>query len=74
MYMLQVWSNGLYKPTPHRVINADPYRSRVSIPFFYEPCYEAIVDPPVELASQGTQRYAYCSLWTNTNGFKCTAS
>lgn len=54
--MLKVWSNGMYKPTPHRVINADPSRSRVSIPFFYEPCYEAIVEPPVELASKQTQR------------------
>ncbi|DBA89756.1 TPA: hypothetical protein ACH3X2_004633 [Trebouxia sp. C0005] len=50
--MLKVWSNGLYKPTPHRVINADPSQSRVSIPFFYEPCYEAIVEPPVALLNK----------------------
>lgn len=49
---LQVWSNGLYKPTPHRVINADPSESRVSIPFFYEPCYEAIVEPPIALVNK----------------------
>ena len=52
MIALQVWSNGLYKPTPHRVINADPSQSRVSIPFFYEPCYEAIVEPPVALVNK----------------------
>lgn len=41
--MLKVYTNGLYEPTPHRVINADPSRSRVSIPFFYEPAFEAEV-------------------------------
>ncbi len=41
--MLKVYSNGLYEPTAHRVINADPSRSRVSIPFFYEPAFEAQV-------------------------------
>lgn len=24
-------------PTPHRVINADPHKSRISCAFFYEP-------------------------------------
>ena len=47
--MLKVWSNGLYQPTMHRVINADPTQSRVSLPFFYEPCYDALVEPPMEL-------------------------
>lgn len=41
--MLKVYTNGLYEPTPHRVINTDPSRSRVSIPFFYEPSFEAQV-------------------------------
>ncbi|KAL3151731.1 hypothetical protein ABBQ38_012710 [Trebouxia sp. C0009 RCD-2024] len=54
--MLKIWSNGMYRPTPHRVINADPSRSRVSIPFFYEPCYEALVEPPVELVIKGDSR------------------
>lgn len=54
--LMQVWSNGLYQPTPHRVINADPSQSRVSIPFFYEPCYEAIVEPPAELLNTGGNR------------------
>ena len=47
--MLKVWSNGLYQPTMHRVINADPTQSRVSLPFFYEPGYDALVEPPMEL-------------------------
>ena len=56
--VLQIWSNGLYKPTPHRVINADPSQSRVSIPFFYEPCYEAQVEPPTELVNRDSGRCA----------------
>lgn len=57
--VLQIWSNGMYRPTPHRVINADPSRSRVSIPFFYEPCYEALVEPPVELVIKGDSRCTF---------------
>ncbi|KAK9804233.1 hypothetical protein WJX72_002642 [[Myrmecia] bisecta] len=49
--MLKVWSNGLYKPTAHRVINADPSLSRISIPFFYEPAFEARVEPVARLCS-----------------------
>jgi isopenicillin N synthase-like dioxygenase len=32
---------GAYQSTPHRVINADPARARVSLPFFYEPAFDA---------------------------------
>jgi isopenicillin N synthase-like dioxygenase len=46
--MLKVFTDGMYEPTPHRVINADPSRSRVSIPFFYEPAFEAQVRLPVQ--------------------------
>ncbi|KAK9819032.1 hypothetical protein WJX74_007795 [Apatococcus lobatus] len=49
--MLKVWSNGLFQPTVHRVINSDPAKSRVSIPFFYEPAYEAVVEPLPQLCS-----------------------
>ncbi|KAK9863028.1 hypothetical protein WJX84_009657 [Apatococcus fuscideae] len=49
--MLKVWTNGLLQPTVHRVLNTDPSRSRVSIPFFYEPAYEAIVEPLPQLCS-----------------------
>ncbi|KAL4179609.1 hypothetical protein AMTRI_Chr13g88180 [Amborella trichopoda] len=42
--MLKVWSNGLYEPTLHRVINNSP-RYRISIPFFFEPNFDAVVEP-----------------------------
>eukprot|EP00850_Spirogloea_muscicola_P004601 SM000020S05951 [mRNA] locus=s20:126:2942:+ [translate_table: standard] len=42
--MLKIWSNGIYQPTPHRVLNSSPHY-RVSTPFFYEPNYDAVVAP-----------------------------
>ena len=39
------------QPTAHRVINADPTASRVSIPFFYEPAFEAMVAPLSQLVT-----------------------
>ena len=32
------------------MINTDPSRSRVSLPFFYEPAFEAVVAPLPQLA------------------------
>lgn len=42
--MLKIWSNGLYKSTLHRVINNSP-KYRVSVAFFYEPNFDAAVEP-----------------------------
>jgi isopenicillin N synthase-like dioxygenase len=61
-----VWTNGLYEPTAHRVINSDPTTSRVSIPFFYEPCFEAVVEPLPELVADGwgpINRTHFVLLW-----------
>ncbi|OAV96682.1 hypothetical protein PTTG_02938 [Puccinia triticina 1-1 BBBD Race 1] len=42
--MWETWTNGLYKATLHRVIHkSDNYR--ISVPFFYEPAFDAIVAP-----------------------------
>ncbi|XP_026455924.1 probable 2-oxoglutarate-dependent dioxygenase At3g50210 [Papaver somniferum] len=38
---LQIWSNGLYEPTLHRVVNNSP-KYRVSVAFFYEPNFDAV--------------------------------
>lgn len=43
--MMRIWTNGLYEPTLHRVANADRSRSRVSLPFFYEPAFDTVVTP-----------------------------
>ncbi|CAI5931795.1 unnamed protein product [Closterium sp. NIES-64] len=42
--MLKLWTNGLYQPTPHRVVNRSR-TFRVSVPFFYEPNFDARVEP-----------------------------
>ncbi|CAM6094241.1 unnamed protein product [Calypogeia fissa] len=42
--MLKIWSNGIYQPTVHRVLNNESMY-RVSVPFFYEPNFEAVVEP-----------------------------
>jgi isopenicillin N synthase-like dioxygenase len=57
--MLKVWSNGLYQPTLHRVVNVDPSKSRVSVPFFYEPAFSTQVAPPQELLHLTGGRPAY---------------
>ncbi|KAJ7535062.1 hypothetical protein O6H91_12G017000 [Diphasiastrum complanatum] len=41
--MLKIWSNGIYPSTLHRVMNQSKYR--VSVPFFYEPNFNAYVEP-----------------------------
>ncbi|KAF2798459.1 naringenin,2-oxoglutarate 3-dioxygenase [Melanomma pulvis-pyrius CBS 109.77] len=42
--MIERWTNGLWKSTRHRVVHrGDEYR--VSVPFFFEPNFEAVVRP-----------------------------
>ena len=52
LVLLQVYTNGLYTPTAHRVINSDPTKSRVSIPFFYETAFDSVVQPIKQLVNQ----------------------
>jgi isopenicillin N synthase-like dioxygenase len=42
--MAEVMTNGLWKSTKHRVIHTGD-RYRVSIPFFYEPNWDAVISP-----------------------------
>jgi isopenicillin N synthase-like dioxygenase len=42
--LIQVWTNNMYKSTLHRVIHkAGHYRT--SIPFFFEPNFDAMISP-----------------------------
>ncbi|USP81585.1 hypothetical protein yc1106_08859 [Curvularia clavata] len=43
--MIERWTNGLWKSTLHRVIHRGGDRYRISVPFFYEPNFEAVVRP-----------------------------
>ncbi|MCO5586756.1 hypothetical protein L7F22_040698 [Adiantum nelumboides] len=54
--MLKIFSNGLYQPTLHRVINNSPLY-RVSVPFFLEPNFDAVIEP-LEFCSDKTQANA----------------
>ena len=47
--MLRVWTNGMYTPTLHRVVNPDRKRSRISIPYFHEPGFDTMVRPQLGL-------------------------
>jgi len=42
--MMQRWTNGRFVSTPHRVGNRGG-RGRISVPFFANPDYDAIVAP-----------------------------
>ncbi|CAI0405745.1 unnamed protein product [Linum tenue] len=42
--MLKIWSNSLYESTLHRVVNNNA-KYRVCVAYFYEPNYDAIVEP-----------------------------
>jgi len=42
--MWEIWTNGLYKSTLHRVIHRGS-NYRVSFPFFFEPNFDAVVAP-----------------------------
>lgn len=49
--MVQIWSNDLYRAPPHRVLAMDS-DDRYSLPFFYNPSYQAVIEPLV-----GVPRY-----------------
>src|SRR5690242_8917811 len=42
--MLDIWTGGKYKATPHRVKNSSN-QNRLSAPFFFDPCFDALIDP-----------------------------
>ncbi len=52
---LQVWSNDRYRAAVHRV-SPMTGRSRYSIPYFYNPQLEAVIEPIAELC-EGAPRY-----------------
>jgi isopenicillin N synthase-like dioxygenase len=42
--MFERWTNGLYKSTIHRVITPRGAKERYSVPFFFEPNFDALVE------------------------------
>jgi hypothetical protein len=62
--MMEVWTNGLWNSTKHRVVHKTG-GYRVSVPFFYEPNWDAVVKPLdkcVEMTG-GMPRYAEKVYW-----------
>ncbi|KIC50152.1 oxidoreductase [Tateyamaria sp. ANG-S1] len=49
--MLEAWTNGLLRSTPHRVLNLSP--ERFSMPYFVAANYDTIISPFPELISEG---------------------
>ena len=46
--VMQMWTNGRFSSTPHRVVNRSK-RDRYSIPLFVNPSYDVEVSPLVDL-------------------------
>ena len=42
--MLEIWTRGLYRATPHRVRNRTT-KDRLSVPFFFDPNFNSVVRP-----------------------------
>ena len=42
--MLAEWTGGLYRSTKHRVVHTSP-KMRVSVPFFFDPNWDAFIEP-----------------------------
>ena len=43
--MLEVWTNGAYKATSHRVKKIRSGKDRISVAFFFEPSLESVIKP-----------------------------
>ncbi|MFK7825788.1 MAG: isopenicillin N synthase family dioxygenase [Oligoflexales bacterium] len=43
--MMEFWSEGRFIATPHRVKPPDSGRDRISMPFFFDPAFDAILKP-----------------------------
>ena len=47
--MLEAWTNGIFRSTPHRVLNLSP--ERYSMPYFVAANYDAVIEPFDDLVS-----------------------
>ena len=47
--IVQVWSNGAYRAALHRVLPIAHGKSRYSLPFFYQPSFDSVIEPHTEL-------------------------
>ncbi len=50
--MAELWTDGVFRATPHRVRNTSD-RDRISLPFFFDPSWDAIVRPLLTNSQEG---------------------
>lgn len=55
--MLEAWTNGELRSTPHRVLNLSP--ERFSMPYFVAANYDTLIEPFPELLKQGQANYKH---------------
>ena len=56
--MAMIWSNGRYRAPLHRVLTAE--RERISAPFFYNPGFDAMIEPLPTLTEKEAPLYHPC--------------
>jgi len=54
--LLERWTNGVFRSTPHRVVNASG-RERLSLVLGFDPNFETLVDPAVICAEGDTPKF-----------------
>jgi isopenicillin N synthase-like dioxygenase len=61
--MMPRWTNDIYRSNLHRVVNASTHgEPRYSVPFFFEPNFEAPIDPiPGTVSDERPRRYGPCT-------------
>ena len=56
------WTNGVYRSNMHRVKNTAPGRDRYSVPYFYSPRFDAMIEPVPSCVGPGQPaQFATCS-------------
>jgi isopenicillin N synthase-like dioxygenase len=56
------WTNGIYSSNMHRVKNVSPDRDRYSVPYFYSPRFDAVIEPVPTCVGPGQPaRFATCT-------------
>ena len=67
--IMQIWTNGRFSSTPHRVVNRGGVE-RYSIPLFVNPNPEAIIQPLVDKSPDASAPFVYgdyqVDLWRRT--------
>lgn len=54
--MMEAWTNGIFRSTPHRVLNL--HSERYSIPYFVAPNYDTMIEPfPSLITPENPRRY-----------------